>query len=224
MLGIGRKIKNLSRRVKAIGKPKIFCIGCNKTGTTSLKLALEESGIHVGRQRDAENLLEDWARRDFTKIIRYCRTAQAFQDVPFSLPDTYKAVDQAFPGSKFILTVRDSSEQWYSSLVRFHGKIWANGKTPPTREDLQNATYIYKGRPWIANRLIFNTPEEDPYHKATLLKFYEDHNSSVEEYFSERNHDLLVLNISVESDYSRLCSFLGVPSIRDAFPWENKTQ
>ena len=223
MIGIGRKIKDLSQRVKAIGKPKIFCIGCNKTGTTSLKITLEELGVIVGRKRYAENLLEDWARRDFSKIIRYCRTAQAFQDVPFSLPDTFKAVDQAFPGSKFILTVRDSPEQWYSSLVRFHGKIWANGRTPPTREDLQNATYIYKGHPWRANQLIFGTPEHDPYHKTTLLKFYENHNASVKEYFSERSDDLLVLNISVETDYQRLCSFIDVPPIRNAFPWENKT-
>ncbi|MGA0900825.1 MAG: sulfotransferase [Luteolibacter sp.] len=213
----------MARKAKIAGKPKIFCVGCNKTGTTSLKAALEELGFITGDQREAELMLEDWAKRDFSKITSYCHSAQAFQDVPFSLPETYKVMDQAFPGSRFILTIRDSSEQWYSSIVRFHGKIWGNGRTPPTREDLQEATYIYKGRPWQSNRLIFNTPEDDPYHRETLLEFYEDHNRSVEQYFSEREDDLLVINTAKGEDYGRLCRFLDVSPMRDAFPWENKT-
>ena len=52
---------------------KLFCIGFNKTGTTSLAAALFSFGLRVGDQAQAELLLDDWARRDFRRIIAYCR-------------------------------------------------------------------------------------------------------------------------------------------------------
>jgi hypothetical protein len=130
-LGIKRKAKNIWTGIRALGKPKIFCIGLNKTGTTSLKKEMALQGFTVGNQRQAELLFDDWVKRDFRRIVRYCRTARFFQDAPFSYPYTFIALDQAFPGSKFILTVRDNAEQWYNSLIRFHGKLWGNGNTPP---------------------------------------------------------------------------------------------
>jgi len=74
----------------------------------------------------------------------FCRTAQAFQDMPFSLSFTYMALDKKFRESKFILTARDSSGQWYESLVRSHSKLFGNGNLPDTN-DLKNADYCYKG-------------------------------------------------------------------------------
>jgi len=89
-------------------RQKIFVIGNNKTGTTSIGAALEALGFSLGNQADAELLMEDWAKRDFQRIVDYCETADAFQDVPFSLEFTYQVLDYAFPDSRFILTVRNS--------------------------------------------------------------------------------------------------------------------
>jgi len=126
--------KNIGR-IKSLGKPKIFGIGNNKTGTTSLKAAMGELGFIVGHQRPAEKLMEDWAKRDFSPIISYCKSGQFFQDVPFSKPYTYVVLDHEFPGSKFILTVRGSPEQWYNSLTEFHAKLWGKNGRIPTKED-----------------------------------------------------------------------------------------
>src|SRR6056297_564727 len=123
-VGLKRKAKTALTTLKALGKPKIFCVGLNKTGTTSLKKEMEFQGHTVGNQRQAELLFDDWVKRKFNRIVRYCHTAQFFQDSPFSLPYTFIVLDQAFPGSKFILTVRDNPEQWYNSLIHFHGKLW----------------------------------------------------------------------------------------------------
>ena len=72
------------------GKTKYFCIGRNKTGTTSLKRAFEDMGFTVGNQRAAELLTDRYYfSQDFSPITKYCITAQVFQDVPFSYPDTY---------------------------------------------------------------------------------------------------------------------------------------
>lgn len=204
------------------GRPKVFGIGANKTGTTSLKVAMRLMGFKIGDQRKGENLIEEWAIRDFKRIIKLSRTADFFQDSPFSLPYTYIALDQKFPNSKFILTVRDSAEQWYRSLINFHSKKFGNGKIPD-KQALLNASYIYKGRPWRTNRLKFSTSELDPYNKESLISYYEMHNASVKEYFRHRPNDLLVLNISDPNSIALLCDFLKIPQTLEEFPWENKT-
>lgn len=228
---IKRKVKRVLKpilsplnRIRLTGKPRIFGIGANKTGTTSLKAGMQELGFIVGDQHTAENLIDDWAKRDFKRIIKYCKTAEFFQDVPFSLPYTYIVLDQVFKGSKFILTVRNSPEDWYNSLVRFHSKIWGKGDgTPPNKQELQEAFYIYKGRPWHVNRLIGITPVEDLYNREILISAYVNRNHSIKEYFKHRPDDLLILNVADENAYTDLCSFLGVKKKRDSFPWENKT-
>lgn len=208
--------------VRVVGKPKIFCIGANKTGTTSLAKALKDLGIIVARQRPAEMLIHDWARRDFRRIIRFCHTAQAFQDIPFSLPYTFQVLDMRFPGSKFILTVRDSPEQWYVSMTRFHAKLFGRGKKPSCN-DLKKAQYCYPGWAYEVFRAIYATPDANPHDKMTLINQYNSHNQSVIEYFRHRPNDLLVLNVSQEGAYQRLCVFLNKPCLRQSFPWENKT-
>jgi hypothetical protein len=102
---------------------KIFCIGFNKTGTTSTAKALGELGFKVAPQAPFEKLLYDWAERKFDRLIEICQDYEAFQDIPFSLPYTFQVLDFCFPGSKFILTVRTTSEMWFNSLVRFHSLV-----------------------------------------------------------------------------------------------------
>ena len=204
-------------------KPKVFCIGQNKTGTTSLKVALKDFGYKIGNQPKAELLIENWYQRDFKSIIDYCQTAQAFQDIPFSLPYTYQHLDTYFKNAKFILTERDDPEQWYNSLVKFHSKLWSDGESIPTASDLKKATYRYAGYAYIANRYIYNTPENDLYNKDILIKKYIEYNKNVKHYFESRPEKLLVINVSNSSDYSKLCAFLNQPVTQENFPWENKT-
>ncbi|WP_394200849.1 sulfotransferase [Shewanella waksmanii] len=205
---------------------KIFCVGFNKTGTTSLKVAIESLGFKVGDQKRAAILASsNWAKRDFGKVIDYCQSADAFQDAPFSFPYTYQAMDMAFPRSKFILTIRNSSEEWYSSLIRFHGKLYASGKVPPNKSDLINANnWLYKGRPWEMNRALFMSPEDEPYKKDVLIKAYENHNYAVQDYFRHRPADLLVLNVSEAQALEKLVRFLGGKSHLTSFPHEKKSK
>jgi len=211
-----------ARRVR--GKTKYFCIGRNKTGTTSLQVAFKELGFIVGRQRPAEILCDKYYYRgEFGPIIEYCKTAQVFQDVPFSLPETYKHLDQAFPGSKFILSIRDSPEQWYQSVVRFQSKKFGRDGKLPTAEDLHNAVYVRKG--WLLNRLkLYGLTEDDPYNKEQMIAHYEKHNREVREYFAERPGDLLVINLAEPGSYGRFLDFIGAKSSRTEFPWENRSK
>lgn len=201
---------------------KIFCVGLNKTGTTSLALALRRLGLRVGDQDVAELLIDSWMERDFAPIIAHCASADAFQDIPFSLDYTYQAVDQAFPGSKFILTVRESPEAWFQSLVRFHSRMFGNGRLP-TAADLRAARYRYEGWVLKAVQSMFSVAEESLYDERLLVGRYREHNEMIRRYFWARPGDLLELDLRQDDSMQRLCEFLGLPAAEEKMPWVNRT-
>src|SRR3954452_13281738 len=143
-------------------KAKVFCIGSGKTGTTSIGAAMKSLGFELGVQSTGELLIEEWARRDFRPIIEFCRTADAFQDIPFSLDYTYVVLDQEFPGSKFVLTVRKNADEWYGSLARFHTKIVGTGQLP-TAADLKAFPYLKPGWLWRTQELVYGCDESNVY-------------------------------------------------------------
>lgn len=184
--------------------------------------ALKSLGYKLGDQPTAELLLEDWAHRRFQAIVKYCKRAEAFQDVPFSLDFTYQAVDQAFPESKFILTVRNSADDWYDSLVRFHTKILKQGHLPKA-SDLKAFPYRERGWIWRAQKLIYGIDEATLYDRDIYINHYKSHNERVKRYFRYRPDDLLVLNVSKPDAMDRLSTFLGVPAPAAKMPHLNRS-
>jgi hypothetical protein len=176
----------------------------------------------VGDQRFAELLTDQfYFKGDYRPIIDYCYTAEVFQDVPFSYPNTYQYMDEAFPGSKFILSVRDDAEQWYRSITSFHAMKFGGGEIP-TAKDLHSVTYVRKG--FMANVIrLHGTCDEDPYNKDKMIAHYEHHNKTVIQYFRERPDDLLVLNLAEPQSYRRFLKFISSKSSLSGFPWENRT-
>lgn len=204
-------------------KEKIFCIGSGKTGTTSVEKALFDLGYKMGNQSDGEMLLNDYINRNFKSIINFCKTADAFQDAPFCFQHTYIALDQYYHNSKFILTVRDSDEQWFQSLVKFHTKLFGQGERFPTWDDLNSATYRHKGYIAKVRKKVFGISEEqNPYDEIKLKNYYNTHNASVKDYFKNKSN-LIVLNVSEEDSYLKFCEFIEKKPIYKEFPWENKT-
>src|SRR5699024_3030525 len=114
-------------------------------------------------------------------------------------------------------------EQWYNSVTKFHAKRFGKGSVP-TKEDLQEAQYVWKGWMWECNRIMYNTPEDDVYNKKILIKTYTAYNEAVKKYFKNRPNDLLTINLSEEQSYQKLMQFLEIDSPFSDFPWENKTE
>lgn len=213
MIGMLLQLMTLARYLFGPNNPKVFVIGRNKTGTTSMQHVLSELGYRMGNQPEAELLMEDWGVRNFKRIIRYCYSADAFQDVPFSYHYTFQAMDTAFPGSKFILTVRDSDDQWYQSVVRFHTKRLKNRTgidRVPTLDDIREDPYRAPGWIW-RNRELVGIQSDLPYPEVELKAYYNRHNEIIKDYFRHRPNDLLVLNLSEPDAMERLCKFLGKP-------------
>jgi hypothetical protein len=173
-------------------KTKVFGIGFHKTATTSLADALSHLGYRVTGPNwvDNPNIAEEVYEMAFDLANRF----DAFQDNPW--PILYKELDQKFPGSKFILTLRPSNE-WIRSVVNHF-----NEDETPMRE------WIYGvGRP---------KGNEDVY-----IARYERHNREVLEYFKGRSEQLLVLNITSGEGWTKLCPFLGETAPVIPFPCAN---
>jgi hypothetical protein len=204
------------------GPHKVFCIGANKTGTTSLAMFFRSINYKVGNQEEGELLLKEWSIRNFGPIIELAKTADFFQDIPFSCPYTYQALDMAFPAAKFILSVRDSAEQWYRSLVQAHYSLIGQ-KRVPSSADLKRFSYRYKGWIYESMTLICGVSDDNPYDKHRLISWYTQHNELIRQYFRYKCHKLLEINISDENSPKKISEFLGIKFNNDRMPHFNRS-
>ena len=69
-----KKVKRLIVRFR--NKQKVFVIGFNKTGTTSIQAALGELGYILGDQASAERLLKDVMQNNYKPLLDYCDVLQ----------------------------------------------------------------------------------------------------------------------------------------------------
>ena len=96
-------------------RPKIFGIGLNKTGTTTLGQAGRMLGLSC--TSCSPSLLRQIVKdRDMSSVAEAVGAYDLFEDWPWPL--IYKQLDEMFPGSKFILTTRKSEEAWLNSLKK----------------------------------------------------------------------------------------------------------
>ncbi len=207
-----------------MNKYKIFCIGTNKTGTTSLADTFKHLGYKVGNQREAELLANDCFCQNYKSIIEYCKTADFFQDTPFSKTNIYEILEKDFPDAKFILSIRDSPLIWYNSLLNYHNKIFYKGNEI-TCDLVKNITYVEKG--WFYNMMknTYKTPDEDLYNKDMLISFYENHNNNIINYFKDKPSKLLIINLSNKDDFNKMLEFLDIKETYglNSFYHSNKT-
>lgn len=236
LLPLGISIYRLNRQTPLSAVPvsriinrkynKVFCIGSGKTGTTSLEKLLLHFGFTMGNQPTAEVLSRDWLHeRNAERIIRFCYTAEAFQDAPFGHKDLYKILDREFPNSKFILTVRNNADEWFDSLVRFHTKLFSSDKTrPPSEEDLKNAVYRYRGYIHEGYWATYGQYGISPYDATAYKVNYNTTNEEKRIYFKEREEDFIEINLEKQEDFTRLCQFLNVETSLTSFPHENRTR
>lgn len=183
---------------RMVGRPKVFCIGFQKTGTTSLYAALTSLGYKtaavVGRDWNAGRLAAEGAEL----CVETMRKFDAAQDMPWPL--FFRELDVAYPGSKFILTVRDP-DRWFSSI---EGHFGANV------DEMQ--AFVY-GRDAAA-------PSGN---KQRYLNVLAAHERAVRAHFADRPFDLLVMDLESGDGWPEICAFLGVKTPTEPFPARNRS-
>ena len=172
---------------------KVFGIGFHKTGTSSLSLALQILGYVVqGARTDLAHHLFNHNIQPFYDIAN---KNEAFQDNPW--PVLYKEMDKKFPGSKFILTVRDE-QKWIKSVINHFGA-----------KHTEMRRYIYGvGHP-KGNEEIY-------------IQRYLNHINEVKAHFELRTTDLLVVDWEKGDGWTEICQFLHKPIPNCKFPHVNR--
>ena len=217
--------EKLLRILPGPSRTKVFCVGYNKTGTTTIEAVLRNLGYRMpGQARQEALVVEETFRGNFVPLRTLCSSYDAFQDMPFSQGVIYAIVDSMFPGSKFILTVRDSNE-WFESLVRFHlGGILKKAGVE-SLEEFGEQTFkdkaIYLHPNYLQNvvqRHAVSVVDYEihydwslVYNKEHRIEIYERRNREIIEYFQDRQDQLLVLDVTREKDNSAIVEFLGLP-------------
>lgn len=178
---------------------KIFCIGFQKTGTSSLSNALNALGYSVGNSIKVLNRKVNWRAPDprpeiVEKVLAVVDGVDAIQDSPNAF--IYRELDAAHPGAKFILTLRDTDD-WLESYRRFF-----TDRNNPLRR------WMYGVDKFSGNKALYRA-------------IYEAQNAEIIAYFADRPNDLLVMNIPKGDGWLKLVTFLGEDALKP-FPHANK--
>ncbi|WP_417214742.1 sulfotransferase family protein [Bizionia sp.] len=171
-------------------KQKVFIIGFQKTGTTSLEHALEHLNYRVhGGDKNLMKFEDKEALKSY--IQETLKTWDAVQDMPWPL--FYKELYELYPDAKYILTIRDS-KKWIRSVVTYFASI----RIP-------------------LHQKIYQVPCAEGY-ESRYLEVYEKMNTEILAFFKNKPN-FLVMEMGVNFDYTTLCTFLNIETIpEDAFP------
>jgi len=188
---------------------KIFCIGSNKTGTTSLTKSLQILGYSVCPEylmfNEGSKYFYNQSIGNYKHLFRLVDIFDVFEDRPWNHSDFYKKLDENFENSKFILTVRNT-DNWINSYYRWSKKI--NLKSLWFYEIVSNVCYGV----------------DDFLNNESIMRLkYEERNQEIINYFKNTDK-LLVLNFEELQGWDDLCNFLKNPIPTQDFPHLNTTK
>jgi len=184
----------INNKQKSPKQQRVFCIGWHKTGTSTLGYALLELGYEVlGARLDmADSLLSG----DYETPLQEAGRFNAIQDVPWAA--LFKELDERYPNSKFILTVRDEQDWLKSASKHFKDTYFALHE-------------------WLYGNGVMRGNED------IYLERFRKHYREVRAYFNNRPEDLLELNFEEGgARWEKLCGFLGEPIPNKRFPYLNR--
>jgi hypothetical protein len=206
---------------------RVFGIGLSRTGTRSLNAALNLIGVrsvHLPLDRLTYDQLRSGAGR--LSLLDHVDGLTDIITVPF-----YRRFDAAYPGSKFILTIR-GKDAWMASMRRMNARWLVEESQRPWRRAVSRVQFDGARDPNLVSRLV-NAPQRVRatryYRRLTygacaladgegFSALYDRHHQAVEAYFRDRPADCLILRICDGEGWTRLCRFLDRPVPAEAFP------
>jgi len=204
---------------------KVICAGWGRTGTRSLKRALEilnaQPSYHMQNillnKKDAklwhDSIFIDNKGFDWERIYKGYGACLDFPSCNY-----YKELMVAYPDAKVILTVRDD-ESWIKSWNVLNNQVLKSftfrflAKIPNTSFSLQKDIH---NEMILGPRGAFQGAETDQEKKVKFNEW----NQSVIKYVSK---DRLLI-YQVKEGWKPLCEFLQVPVPELTFPYLNKTK
>ncbi|WOJ95479.1 sulfotransferase [Congregibacter brevis] len=204
---------------------KVIGAGFGRTGTLSLKLALEEVGcgpcFHMFELAKQRNHLEQWESALNDQTADWHTVFRGYQStVDFPACVYYAELMEKYPDAKVILTIRES-ENWYQSAINTILTIRPSllqllkvlACYPFSKRARKTYRLAMHNRALIEHK-VFGGKISD---KAHVIRVYEAHQQSVKNTVPKDR--LLVYD--VREGWEPLCVFLGVPVPGTPFPSTN---
>ena len=196
---------------------KVIGAGFGRTGTTSLKKALEDLGFgpcyHMQEVIKHPSHVNFWLEADTRSDEAWLHHFSAYQSgIDWPICDFHKRLAVIFPDARFILTVRDP-ERWYESTL---ATVYRVSYLIPTWESklLWPISRFYD----MTKDLIWNKAFKGRFtDKDFALRVYQIHVEEVKRVVPSEK--LLVFD--VREGWEPLCEFLGVPVPDKPFPHLN---
>jgi hypothetical protein len=177
-------------------RQKVFILGVHKTGTNTLRRALEIFGYKV--TGPDPNLMKEYKDGNYKNIYKYLEKYDAFQDDPWFM--MYEKLYELYPSGKFILIDRDD-RSWIKSVQKF---------------------YDYSSKAKIARNYFYGSL--DPYEdESSYIEAFRSHRKHVKTFFG-KNENFIHINLKDYNAFQNFKEFLGITSgtLKD-FPVINST-
>jgi hypothetical protein len=199
---------------------RVIGAGYGRTGTTSLKIALERLGFgpchHMEEVVKNPSEVSTWVRASRGEKIDWKQAMAPWPSaLDFPAAHYYQELMAAFPDALVILTVR-SPESWYQSMSETIIPImlrrpnrWVMGFVPYLGAPLRVMRETKFARE-VASRFA---------DRDFVLAHYRDHIEEVKRVVPPEK----LLVYEVKDGWAPLCAFLGVPEPSEPFPRTNDT-
>lgn len=191
--------------------------GFGRTGTASLKVALEHLGLgpchHMFEVLSHPELVTRWERAVDGEDVAWEEVLDGYRaTVDWPGCAFWQELTHAYPDAKVILTVRDP-DRWYDSAYNtiFQRGAVSGTKEPDAAPELQRLRPMVEKLIWEAT---FDGRFEDRDH---ALRIFAEHNEAVRR--GVPSDRLLVYQ--VDQGWPPLCDFLGVDVPAEPFPHIN---
>ncbi len=190
---------------------KLIGVGLGRTGTASLKVALEELGLgrcyHMTEIMQHPHFNQYWmdatdGKADWDKIFEDYGATVDYPACTF-----WKELSEHFPDAKVLLTTRDANT-WYEST---HETIMS----PKVANFIRNS-------PWgkMIERTIWDTLDNRMEERDFMVSYFENRNKEIIDAFPPER----LLVYEVKQGWAPLCEFLDLPVPDKAFPHINSRQ
>ncbi len=219
------KMSTESSTSARVDELKIIGAGFGRTGTRSLKEALETLGFsrcyHMVEVFEHSGHAVQWEAASRNEQIDWEAIFQGYQaTVDWPGCTFYKQLMAAYPTAKVLLSVRDP-EKWYESVKNTIYQVTKNGPTsftrPPSLLLSSTPPDIATVKPMI-DQLIWNDTFHNRFEdKEHAISVFNQHNEEVKAYVPPEK----LLVYQVKEGWGPLCTFLDVPMPDMPFPYLN---
>jgi len=194
---------------------KVIGAGFGRTGTFSLKHALEQLGFnkcyHMWEVAEGHHAI--WSETNQGKPVDWDSLFEGFQaTLDFPSCNFWREQAAHFPKAKILLSLRDP-DSWYDSVM--------NTIYPASRASLESDDpNMQQFGEWLFDliwRRVFDDRMDDRAH--VIAKFNEHNQAVIDEVPPER-----LLVFEARDGWAPLCNFLEVPVPEDPYPRMNTTE